>query len=104
MDLDGKTRTERERDGQGLFQDLGNGYPLHAPLHQPSVAHQIGDDPIGAGHFFTDDGDLLGDGLPLTDRLLQRVGGVVNDPERILQLMSDLGGQTAGGFQLLLLQ
>ena len=92
MDLNRKTRPRRERDGQGLFKDFGNGDPLHAPLHQPSVAHQISDDPVGSGHFFPDDSDLLGDGFPLANGLLQRVGGVVNDPERILELMRNLSG------------
>ena len=46
--------------------------------------------------------NLLRDGFAFLDRALKGKGGVVDDPERILQLMCDLGGEPPGRLQLLL--
>ena len=68
---------------------------------QLRVAHDLGDDPVGARDFLLDDFDLL-------DRVrsgvaqgaLQRKGGAVDDGQRIFDLVGKFGGQPAGGTQL----
>ena len=56
---------------------------------------------VGARDFLLDDFDLLRRaGLAVTQRALQREGGVVDDGERIFDLMRELGGEPAGGAQL----
>ena len=89
-----------EDPGDGVLDFLLEIQLLDAALDELGVAHQLGDEPVGLFDLLPDDLDLLGDGLALLDGLLERVGGGVDDGERILELVGDLGRQAPGGRQL----
>ena len=74
---------------------------FHAAFVQLRVAHDLGDHLVGPGHFFLDDFNLQGGGaFGLAQGARQRIGGVVDDGQRIFDLVGEFGGQPAGGMQL----
>ena len=74
---------------------------LDAAFAQLRVAHDLRDDPVGARNLLLDDFDLRRDvGFAVAQGALQREGGVVDDGERIFDLMGELGGEPTGGAQL----
>ena len=80
------------RDGAVEFLDDVQFFD--AAFAQLRVAHDLGDDLVGARHFLLDDFDLLRDfGLAVAQGALQRKCGVVDDGQRIFDLMRKLGGQ-----------
>src|SRR5712692_11251319 len=76
---------------------------LHLAFGQLRVAHDFGDDAIGAIDLLADDLNLLQAGVfAFEERALNGVSGVVDDAQRILYLVGDLRGQLAGRTELLL--
>src|SRR5712691_1522761 len=76
---------------------------LHLAFGQLRVAHDFGDDAVGALDLFADDLNLLQAGVfAFEERALNGIGGVVDDAQRILYLVGDLRGQLPGRAQLLL--
>src|SRR6266581_6969089 len=65
-----------------------------------SVAHDLGDDPIGALDLLFDDFDLFGGRFALGKRALQGIGGIIDDGQRVLELVGEFSGQAPGGLQL----
>ena len=92
----------RKHAEDGLFHLFGNVQFFHAALDQSGVAHQLSNDPVRPFDLFANDLNLLGDGFALLDRALQREGRVIDDAQRILELVRDLGRQPARRLQLLL--
>ena len=74
---------------------------FHAALAQLRVAHDAGDDPIRPLNFLLDDSNLLRRvGSAFFQGALQRKRRVVDNGQRILNLMGKLGRQSSGGAQL----
>ena len=101
MDVDRVSRGRRKHLGDGMIQLFDHVQPLHVAFAQLRVAHDLRDDPVGVLDLLLDNADLLGrDRLALLERPLQREGRVVDDGERVLDLMRELGRHTPGGAQL----
>ena len=101
VDPDRVSRRRRKHLGDGVIQFLNHVQLLHVAFAQLRVAHDLRDDPVGVLDFLLDDSDLLGrDRLALLERALQREGGVVDNGERVFDLMRELGRHTPGGAQL----
>jgi len=82
----------------GVVNFGGDLQALDAPFGQLGVAHQDGENLVGAADFLADDADLLLDAeLAVVDGALQAEGGVGDDAERILDLVGDFGGEAPGG-------
>ncbi len=87
------------RDGAVEFLD--DVQLLNAALAQLRITHDPGDDPVGARDLLLDDFNLLRRaGFAGAKRALQRERGVVDDGQRILDLVREFGGEPAGGVQL----
>jgi len=85
----------------GPLDFLNHLQPLDPALAQLRITHDLGDDLVGPGDFLLDDFNLLGREAGLrAQRASQRVGGVVDDCQRVFYLVRELGRQPAGGMQL----
>jgi len=74
---------------------------FYVAFAQLRVAHDLRDGPVGAGDFFLDDFDLLrGDGFAVTQGALQRERNIVDDRQRVFDLMRKLGSESSGRMQL----
>src|SRR6266849_6590800 len=93
----------RQHFGDGAVQLLVDPEFLHLAFGQLRVAHDFGDDAVGALDLLADDLNLLQAGVfAFLERALNGVSGVVDDAQRILYLVGDLRGQLAGRTELLL--
>ena len=101
MDLD-RVAGGRGKDSlDGAVQFLDHVELFDVALAQLRVAHDLRDDPVGALDFLLDDLDLLGRlRFAFFEGALQGERGVVDDGQRILDLVRELGGEPAGGAQL----
>ena len=101
MDLNARRHGGRKHLRDGAVEFLDDVEFFDMAFTQLRVAHDLGDDLIGAGDFLLDDSDLLrgfGPGVP--QGALQRECGAVDDRQRIFDLMRKLGGEPSGGMQL----
>jgi hypothetical protein len=96
----------RDPGGEDLLNDpiqfFGDTELFDPALRQLRVTHDLRDDPVGLGDFLADDLDLhRRSGLGVFYGPLQGKRHVVDDGERILDLMGELGRQPAGTVKLL---
>ena len=74
------------------------------PLRQSGVSHQFGDDSVAPVDFLSNDLDLLSDCFPFLDGALKSECGVIDNAERVLQLVRDFRRESTSRLQLLLTQ
>src|SRR6516225_8391410 len=105
MDLDGKARGCRKDALEGAIQFLQQIQFLDMALGQLRIVHYLCYYAVGVLDFLPDNAELFGDiRLVVLESALKRINGIVNDGQRVLDLVSELRGQTPGGMQLTLAQ
>ena len=103
MNLNSRRHRRRENLRDGAVEFLDHVELFDVPFAQLRVAHDLRDDAVGVRDLLLDDFDLLRRvGFAVAEGALQRERGVVDDGERIFDLMRELGGEPAGGAQLAL--
>ena len=93
----------REDLPHGRVKLLDHVQALHVAFRQLGIAHQFGDDLVGPLHLLANDLDLfIHRRVPFLQRAVKTEGGIVDDSQRVLDLMSDLGRQPSCGAQTFL--
>jgi hypothetical protein len=88
----------REDLQDGIVKFGGDFEALDAAFGQLGVAHEDGEDLVGAANFLADDFDLFLDGeFALVHGALQAEGGVGDNAEGVFDFVGDFRGEAAGG-------
>ena len=105
LDLHGEFRRQRKHLGHGQAQFVGEVQAFDMAFVELRVPHDLRDDFVRALDFLLDDLQMLGHIAPaLLQGALQRVRGVVDDGERVFDLVRELGGEPARRAELALAQ
>src|SRR5436190_6439460 len=95
--------TAREDLVDGAIDSFGEAESFDFTFGELGVTHELGNDLVGALDFFPDNADLLARAvLGIAEGFLKGKGGVVGDAKGVFELVRDLGGEAAGGLELVL--
>ena len=101
VNADARRHGGRKNLRDGAVEFLDHVQFFNAAFGQLRVSHDLGDDPVGARNFFLNNFDLLrGSGFAVAQGALERERGIIDDGQRIFDLMGEFGGEPSGGMQL----